>query len=329
MSPSFAGCDLSSPPPLTVPQVVAVGDCPIAMTPERDGSLVFADGYRRMLAGAELNVCIGCARLEISSGLIARVSSDPFGDYTLRRLRAEKVDVSQIAAEDKPSPLLFKERLPGGDFRVHYYRRQSAGGAVERSSAMENYVRRARAFVFSGIFPALSPRNLQTLNALLKAAKAAKTARVFDPNIRMKLLQTPAKARRLLLPLAAQSDLILIGEDEAKMLFGTDSADKLFSRLAAEGIRHAVLKRGDLGAQAVEDGRRCEVSARPAAAIVDSCGAGDAFNAGYLAAWIRRRSLRRRLELAAYCGARVVASDSDNEHMPFLAEAESPSPPPR
>lgn len=305
--------------------VVSIGDCPVAMTPRRDGSLTFVDDYRRMLAGAELNVCIGCARLQIPAGMISRVSDDPFGWYVVRSLRAEGVDVSHIATDDprRPAALLFKERLPGaaGNFRVYYHRRDAAACKVEFTDDMASYVSRARAFLYTGIFPALSAVNHRTLLRLLEAAKAAGVMRVFDPNIRMKLLRTPARARRLLRPLAAQADLVLLGEAEAEMLYGAADADALFARLAQDGVTHAALKRGDAGAQAVRDGRQFEVPAHPAPAVVDTCGAGDAFNAGYLSALLHGFATKPALRLAAYCAAQVVASESDNEALPSWNDA--------
>lgn len=303
--------------------VVSIGDCPVAMVPRRAGSLIFVDDYRRMLAGAELNACIGCARLQVSAGLISRVSADPFGEFVLRCLRAEGVDVSHIVADHprRPAALLFKERLAGGDFRVYYHRRDSAACKVEFTDAMARYVIGARVFLYTGIFPALSAVNHRTLQLLLEAAKTAGVMRVFDPNIRMKLLHTPARARRLLLPLAAQADLVLLGEAEAEMLYRAADADALFARLAEDGVTHAVLKRGAAGAQAVRDGREFEVAAHPVAAVMDTCGAGDAFNAGYLAALLHGLSTEQSLRLAAYCASQVVTSESDNEALPSWDDA--------
>ena len=310
---------------MPAPRVVSIGDCLIAMVPRQSGSLIFADDYRRMLVGAELNVCIGCARLRVSSGLISRVSDDPFGHYALRRLRAEEVDVSQITPDDprRPAALLFKERLPGGDFRVYYHRHDAAGGAMELDEGMAKYVRGARAFFYTGIFPALSPVNHRTLQSLLAVAQAAGVMRVFDPNVRMKLLETPARVRKMLRPLAARADLVLLGEEEAEILYGVSTPARLFSRLAADGIMHAVVKRGAAGACAVRDGREYEIPVDAAAEVIDTCGAGDAFNAGYLAGLLRRFSTERSLRLAAYCAARVVCSPSDNEALPFWEDARS------
>lgn len=291
------------------------------MLPRRRGSLLFESDYRRDLVGAELNACIGCARLGVSAGLITRLSDDPFGRFALRRLLAEGVDDRQVKIESKARPmaLMFKEILHDGSFRVYYHRTDAAGGAIGGDADMEDYVRGARAFLYTGIFPALSATNHRTLARLLDAAKSGGTLRVFDPNLRMKLLRTPARARRLLRPLAASADVLLLGAEEASVLYGVDEPDKIFSRLCADGIKHAVIKRGDKGACLLCDGKRYEVAATPVP-VVDTCGAGDAFNAGYLCALLRRWQAKRRLAFAAWCAAQVVSSDSDNEALPFAQD---------
>lgn len=302
------------------PDVASVGDIPIALVPHRPGPLDFAGEFRRMVAGAEINVCIGCARQGVSSGMIAGVSDSPLGRHVMRFARGEGIDASQIRVEPKPSPLLFKEMLGGGEFRVYYHREGTAGGALECDAAMEAYVRGAKAFLYTGIFPVLSAQNLRTLNRLLAAAKKGKTIRVFDPNIRMKLLRTPARARRLLLPLAMQTDVILLGAEEGEMLFGERNPDVLLDRLAEAGLRHAVVKCGEDGAVGRRGAERARVPAFPATEVVDSCGAGDAFNAGYLCAMLRGKGLAASLRHAARCAAFVVASDSDNEALPYAAD---------
>ena len=275
------------------------------------------------MAGAEMNFCTGCARLGIASGLITRIGNDPFGEFTLRQLRSENIDCSHVSLDaERSSPLIFKERQPDGSFRVFYRRDNTAGKIIECNRSMQTYVRRAQAFLYTGIFPALSSDNNRGLLTLLQAAKAGGTLRIFDPNIRMKLLQTPQRARRLLRPLIGHADLVLLGEEEARILLGSLSLERWFQCLAAMGVKHAVIKQQEQGATSMVDGSRYNTPAF-AAEVVDTCGAGDAFNAGYVCGVLRKLKPRDCLRLGAFCGARAVTSESDNEALPFWQEAKN------
>jgi sugar/nucleoside kinase (ribokinase family) len=63
-----------------------------------------------------------------------------------------------------------------------------------------------------------------------------------------------------------------------------------------------VVKLGRDGCAALEDGSFVRVPAFPVQPV-DTTGAGDSFNAGFLHAWLRKTPLRQALRFAAACGA--------------------------
>jgi len=121
----------------------------------------------------------------------------------------------------------------------------------------------------------------------------------WDPDARW-------EAVRELLPLV---DLFFANENEAMAVAGASELEEAIERLAGE-CPTVVVKRGDQGAAAVVAGRRYEDPARPEDApprIRDSVGAGDSFDGGYIAGWLRGLSPERRLRLANRCGAASLA----------------------
>jgi sugar/nucleoside kinase (ribokinase family) len=67
-----------------------------------------------------------------------------------------------------------------------------------------------------------------------------------------------------------------------------------------------VIKRGSAGALGLAGGDMRAVPADPAA-VVDSTGAGDSFNAGFLLGWLDGVELEAALTLGVICGSRAVA----------------------
>jgi sugar/nucleoside kinase (ribokinase family) len=96
-------------------------------------------------------------------------------------------------------------------------------------------------------------------------------------------------------------------------------------RLAALGIAAVprvatVVKRGAAGARALpRGGQPIEVGALPAA-VVDPTGAGDAFNAGFIAAWLDGAPVAAALALGAACGAVAVARPGGATALPDLRQ---------
>jgi sugar/nucleoside kinase (ribokinase family) len=104
-------------------------------------------------------------------------------------------------------------------------------------------------------------------------------------------------------------DLLLANADEACALLDAapaEGAEALAARLS-DGVRHAVVKRGAAGA--VWAHRGAPIASAPAdpAEVVDPTGAGDAFAAGLLAAWLRGAPPAEALRAGARLGAAAVA----------------------
>jgi len=96
-------------------------------------------------------------------------------------------------------------------------------------------------------------------------------------------------------------DVFSPNEAEALALTGAPNLEAAIDRLA-ELTPVVVIKRGPLGAAAVNRGERVDVVAPPMA-VVDTVGAGDAFNAGYLAGVLWERSFADCLALAVAGGS--------------------------
>ena len=80
-----------------------------------------------------------------------------------------------------------------------------------------------------------------------------------------------------------------------------------------------MLKLGARGARAVVEGEETSVAPYPVA-VVDSVGAGDGFDAGFIAGLLRGDALPRCLALGARIGAAAVATTGDWEGYPTSHE---------
>lgn len=112
----------------------------------------------------------------------------------------------------------------------------------------------------------------------------------------------PAGGWQLPKDLSGVLDSLLINEQEAKLIAGCEDLDE-----AGAGLTRladlAVVKRGPLGARAYARGvEPVEVSAFPTQ-VVDTTGAGDNFDAGFICGQMLELGLRESLELGCACGS--------------------------
>jgi 2-dehydro-3-deoxygluconokinase len=153
----------------------------------------------------------------------------------------------------------------------------------------------------------------------LVLARAAGALVSVDPNVRPQLWPTEQVCRETLRTLVARADLVLLGHEDAEALYPGLNEDAVIDAVRAGGAATVVLKLGERGAVAVQDGARARVEAHPVT-VVDTVGAGDGFDAGFVAGWLRGFPLPRCLALAARIGAAAVAVAGDWEGYPTAQE---------
>ena len=301
--------------------IITIGESMVMMVADQSESLQFVTNYSRKIAGAESNVAIGLARLDLSVGWISAMGDDPFGTYIRNTIRGEGVDTSQVVISDKHSTgLMVKERNDTGDPKVYYYRCDSAASHMTAEILKEDYFTGAKFFHMTGIFPALSDTCLQTLLAAITIAKRQGLLVSFDPNIRLQLWPKE-QAVSTLLHLAALSDLIMPGRKEAEILIGTGDWEQVASTFHQYGNRYVVMKDGPDGAyySHQENGKVIERGYEkgfPVKRVVDTVGAGDGFAVGIISALRDGLSLREAVIRGNAIGSMAVMVQGDADGYP-------------
>ena len=302
--------------------LVTLGEPLIALT-AGDGRLPSSATLIKSVAGAESNLAIGLARLGRSVALLSRVGADPFGDEIVRTLRGEGVDTHWVTRDEAhPTGLLVKERRGPDDIHVYYYREGSAAASLCAVDVVEDAIKRAGRVHITGITLALGDGPRDAVDCLLELCERHQVPVSFDPNFRRKLWSEDeaAKVCAALLPVVSE---LLVGEDELLAMANTAGAgadlDEAFAWLEQYDLTSVVVKRGARGAIGRRGKSTVTVAAQPTS-IVDTVGAGDAFNTGYLHALMEGADLEDALVVGSWVASRVVAHAGDYEGLPDLAE---------
>ncbi|SEN50821.1 sugar kinase [Lihuaxuella thermophila] len=300
--------------------VITIGDALITFQPSTRGPMRFAHTFERKVGGAELNFAIGCARLGLKTGWISRLGNDEFGRYIQHFVRGEGIDISRVRLVDGyPTSLNFKEMMEDGSGRTFYYRFHSPTSTMTPDDLDENYFKRAKVLHITGVFPAIGGRNYDIIKRAVELAKRHRLLVSFDPNIRLRLWGRE-EAKEKLTALLPDVDIILTGEDEAELLLGVKSVRAIIHSLSDFGIGWIAVKRGEKGAVGHHNGVTVESPPVKPRKVVDTVGAGDGFDAGFIYGVLQNWPLDRTLAFANTIGSMVVSVSGDNEGLPYLED---------
>jgi 2-dehydro-3-deoxygluconokinase len=290
--------------------LIALGETMIALAPPAGVSLRHAELWRVDHAGAESNTCVGLARLGLSVAWVSRLGADTAGDRILDALSTEQVDTRWVRRDpDRPTGLMVKEPEVG----VRYYRTGSAASALSPDDLAGVPVADARAVLVSGVTALIGPQPHAAGLALLRRARGL---RIVDPNLREGLWGS-GRRRELVLPFLDACDLLFAGSQElAELLDGPhDDLRRLAELAKARGVGESVVRGPHAIGVLERDGSWTTFDIRRDAAV-DPIGAGDAFNAGYIAVRLKAGSIGDAVTAGVRCGAAVTRAVSDTEAFP-------------
>jgi sugar/nucleoside kinase (ribokinase family) len=251
-----------------------------------------------VVGGSAAIAACGAARLGLDTAFVGAIGRDLLGTFMLDALADRGVDVSGCVV-DPAIPTGVTVAIVRGDDRAIL----TAPGAIPAltAGAIDRDLLRASRHLHIASFHLLDGLR-PGLDGLVAEAHAAGLSVSLDPQ------GDPGDGDiALLARLAAVVDVLFVNEREDAALDST-------------GSPLVVVKRGARGALARTPEKQIE-AATPSVAAVDATGAGDSFDAGFLAARLAGKPLPAALALACACGALSTRALGGTAAQPTLAEA--------
>lgn len=278
---------------MTDPAILVAGETLVDFLPDEPGPLAAVETFDRRAGGAPANVAVGLARLDTRPWFWTRVGADPFGEFLVRRLSRHGVPGRFVERDpDAKTSLAFVSHDADADRAFTFYRDGTADTRLEPGRVPDAVLEAVSCVVVGGVTLASEPARTATLDLVARARRADATV-VFDPNARPELwgeYDFADTVREVL----DQVDIVkATPEDLTAADLGTpeDEPAALSRTVCEQGPHTVLLTLGGAGAHA-----RATASAPwgPATVThegfdvdpVDTTGAGDAFTAGALAAFV-------------------------------------------
>lgn len=267
---------------VSTPEVLVVGDANVDLVltgdvrPRWGQTEQLLDGAELTLGGSAALVAHGLARLGVPVGLCAAVGRDPYGDLTLDVLTAAGVDVSAVVRRDQGGTGISVILSPEDGDRAILTRLgvlPSLARAELPPLAGLRHLHVASPYLVHGLRP--------DLPALLGDATAAGLSTSLDTN------DDPARTWQLLPELLTAAEVVLPNRDElvrwAAVLGHPGASWEEAAEVVAARGPAVVVKAGAAGGALVRRGARPIRVPAPPMTPVDTTGAGDSFDAGWVA----------------------------------------------
>ncbi|MFD8392793.1 sugar kinase [Streptomyces sp. NPDC059680] len=304
---------------MEVVDVVALGESMVTFLPGRPGRLADVPSFDRAIGGAESNVACVLAAAGHTARWVSRVGADGFGQHLVEGIAGYGVDTSAVRTDaTRPTGIYFRTAADRATdtHEVAYYRTGSAASAMGVGNVDLAAALAGRVLHLSGITAALSGECRELMHELT-APRPGRPLVSFDVNHRPALWRDTPDGPGVLLELARRSDIVFVGDDEARDAWGLHGGRSIVAALPEPAV--VVVKQGKGGATAFDrttdgmedaDGTATFVRA-PNVDVVAHVGAGDAFAAGFLSGTLRRLPLRDRLRLGHLFAAAALTTPGD------------------
>lgn len=270
---------------------------PIVKMPDR-GKLELFDEMELHTGGCANNTSIALARFGVSTGALGKIGTDGFGDFILRTLVENEVDVRGIVRDSSANTsLTFVMIAPDGERTFFHY----IGANAQLSSEDINFelVKECKFLHVAGSF--LMPKfdGLPTAEVLKKAKEFGVTT----------CLDTAWNSKgnwlKIIDPCLRYVDIFLPSIEEARMISDLQKPEEIAKSLLDYGIKIVGLKMGENGSYIRTATDELYVPAYKVK-VVDATGAGDAFSAGFLAGIVKGWDLEKSAKLANAAGAACI-----------------------
>ncbi|WP_297094618.1 carbohydrate kinase [uncultured Draconibacterium sp.] len=252
--------------------------------------------------GAPMNVALHLNAIGLDAAIASSVGNDDAGKQLIDFLKNSGVDTSLIQTDEK---------LPTSEVLVHLDENNNASYEICEPVAWDNIQltdELAKKAQNSGliIYGSLASRNQTTRETLLKLIDND-AVKLIDVNLRQ-----PYDKQDVLELLLAKSDIVKLNDDELRVFAGWNGIEgKTEEELIKWFVQHYKVEmlcvtRGDKGAAMFHKNKFYEHPGFKVNAV-DTVGAGDAFLAGLVAAFLQKKSPKEAITFACATGAFVAS----------------------
>ncbi len=269
----------------------------------------FIYDYSEACGGSAANTIVGLARLGCDVGFIGKVASDSQGELQIKCFKNEGVNTEGIIHSPKGKSGACVGFVDKKGARALYID-PGVNASIEPRELQWNYVSQTQFLHLSSF---IGEKSFRTQKKLLSSLPSGVKVS-FDPGS-----VYAQKGFAAIEPLIRSSYVMMPNALELELITGQTEYPKGAAMLIDMGVKIVAVKLGSKGCY-ITDGQEKKTLPPFKVQVVDTTGAGDAFNAGFLYGLLHERNLVECGRLGNFVASRCVMKMGAREGLPSKKE---------
>ncbi len=267
-----------------------------SVLPPRGGN-IWSSAVEMHSGGTTANVAANLSKLGIPSAFAGSVGNDPYGTFLMDEFKRNNVDVQQVYVQKGAYTGIVLAIIDDQGERTFIACARGASHIYLTEEIASNLIISKELVVHSSGVCLVEEPARTGLVAALRRAHENNNLVYFDPNLRLEGDYFADEIKKAQLEAISLSDVVLIGDNEIILLYPGCSVKEGAMQLLDIGAKLVIVKQGENGASAFDREHEI-VSPAFKTNVVSTAGAGDSFDAGFIAARIRQMDIHEALEYA-------------------------------
>jgi ribokinase len=286
----------------------------------------YITGKSESCGGSAANTIVGLARLGMKTGFIGKVATDREGSLLHNNLQNENINTRGVLVTDNGRSGTVSGFVDVSGQRALYVD-PGVNDCVGTDEINLDYINSSSVFHITSFVGKYDDKSIKTQETVLNEISSSVCVS-FDPG---RLYSE--RGLKFLDNFLMRTDILLINQSELQLLTGKTVNSRLTlekhesmentSRIQLEyGIDIVVVKMGNKGSCVSRNGESQFIKAFDVS-CVDTTGAGDAFNAGFLHGYINGEDIKKMAVKGNYVASQCVTEHGATDGLPDLTKLEN------
>ena len=284
----------------------------------------FIRGKSESCGGSAANTIVGLARLGMKTGFIGKVATDQEGSLLHNNLQNENINTRGVLVTDDGRSGTVSGFVDNEGQRALYVD-PGVNDCIEHHEISTDYINSSKILHLTSFIGKYSEKSIKTQESVLNEI-SNNVCVSFDPG-RLYSERGVEFLDRFL----NRSNILLLNQSELRLLIGTSEDSRFTTHETLKNVQNIqqeygidiiVVKMGDKGSFVTQNVQSQFIKAFEVSCI-DTTGAGDAFNAGFLLGYLNVNDIKTMAIMGNYVASCCVTEHGATDGLPDLQNLEN------